>query len=160
VGPVIKFNNSSRVLLCNGVGVSPEVFYHLHGVRKWSFGIHHPVLFIEHIQQLLSRLAALPELREVSGSEHTAHGLYRKQELALIARLLPTAFLTQPAAGHNAVQMGHVRNSVILKMELYYVYLLQSEIDQSWYIGYTNSLDKRITEHNEGKSYYTKRKIP
>ena len=45
-------------------------------------------------------------------------------------------------------------------MEMYYVYLLQSEIDQSCYIGYTNSLDKRITEHNEGKSYYTKRKIP
>lgn len=45
-------------------------------------------------------------------------------------------------------------------MEGYYVYLLQSEIDLSWYIGYTNSLDKRITEHNAGKSYYTKRKTP
>jgi putative endonuclease len=45
-------------------------------------------------------------------------------------------------------------------MEWYYVYLLQSQIDQSWYIGYTNDLDNRITEHNEGKSYYTKRKIP
>ena len=45
-------------------------------------------------------------------------------------------------------------------MEWYYVYLLQSQIDQTWYIGYTNDLDNRITEHNEGKSYYTKRKIP
>ncbi|MDZ7846956.1 MAG: GIY-YIG nuclease family protein [Owenweeksia sp.] len=45
-------------------------------------------------------------------------------------------------------------------MVCYYVYLLQSEIDQSWYIGYTNNLDKRIAKHNEGKSYYTKRKIP
>ena len=45
-------------------------------------------------------------------------------------------------------------------MEWYYVYLLQSELDQSWYIGHTNNLDKRLVQHNEGKSYYTKRKIP
>ena len=45
-------------------------------------------------------------------------------------------------------------------MGWYYVYLLQSEIDQSWYIGYTKDLGKRIAEHNEGKSYYTQRKIP
>jgi len=45
-------------------------------------------------------------------------------------------------------------------MDFFYVYLLQSDIDQSWYIGYTNDLDKRISDHNKGKSYYTKRKIP
>jgi putative endonuclease len=45
-------------------------------------------------------------------------------------------------------------------MECFYVYLLESDKDQSWYIGYTNNLDKRLVEHNEGKSYYTKRKIP
>jgi len=45
-------------------------------------------------------------------------------------------------------------------MQTYYVYVLKSEIDDSWYIGYTNALDKRFSEHNSGKSYYTKRKIP
>jgi len=42
----------------------------------------------------------------------------------------------------------------------YYVYLLESKLDNSWYIGYTNDLYRRIEEHNSGKSYYTKRKIP
>lgn len=45
-------------------------------------------------------------------------------------------------------------------MEKYYVYLLQSELDNSWYIGYTNEIGRRLTEHNSGKSYYTKRKMP
>jgi putative endonuclease len=45
-------------------------------------------------------------------------------------------------------------------MEEYYVYLLESQIDSSWYIGYTKELQDRINEHNSGKSYYTKRKLP
>jgi len=45
-------------------------------------------------------------------------------------------------------------------MEWYYVYVLQSEVDRSWYIGYTSYLDKRILEHNSGKTITTKRKMP
>lgn len=45
-------------------------------------------------------------------------------------------------------------------MEKYYVYVLESEVDKSWYIGYTSNLSKRIEEHNNGDSYYTKRKMP
>lgn len=45
-------------------------------------------------------------------------------------------------------------------MELFYVYLLRSKVDSSWYIGYTNHLDRRLNEHNSGESYYTKRKLP
>ena len=45
-------------------------------------------------------------------------------------------------------------------MECYYVYLLESELDQSWYIGYTADLNNRIAQHNGGKSDYTKRKMP
>ena len=45
-------------------------------------------------------------------------------------------------------------------MEKYCVYVLESEVDKSWYIGYTSNLSKRIEEHNNGESYYTKRKIP
>jgi putative endonuclease len=45
-------------------------------------------------------------------------------------------------------------------MENFFVYLLESEIDKSWYIGYTSNLEKRITEHNDGQSYFTKRKMP
>jgi putative endonuclease len=38
----------------------------------------------------------------------------------------------------------------------YYVYILQSQKDQSLYIGYTSDLKKRFKEHNEGKSLATK----
>ena len=34
-------------------------------------------------------------------------------------------------------------------MEKYFVYFLESEIDNSWYIGYTKDLKKRIDEHNK-----------
>lgn len=33
---------------------------------------------------------------------------------------------------------------------MYYVYLLQSQIDQGWYIGYTSDLQRRFQEHNRG----------
>ena len=43
---------------------------------------------------------------------------------------------------------------------MYYVYILESLSDNSFYIGYTNSLKRRLAEHNEGKSRYTSKKIP
>ena len=45
-------------------------------------------------------------------------------------------------------------------MKSFYVYLLVSEIDNSWYIGYTSDLEKRIIEHNSGKTITTNRKKP
>jgi putative endonuclease len=45
-------------------------------------------------------------------------------------------------------------------MEKYFVYLLESELDKSWYIGYTSNLSKRLTEHNSKQSLYTSRKVP
>jgi len=38
---------------------------------------------------------------------------------------------------------------------MFYVYIIQSKIDSSFYIGYTSNLEKRIMEHNAGKSNYT-----
>lgn len=38
----------------------------------------------------------------------------------------------------------------------YYVYVLQSLINKSFYIGYTADLKKRLQEHNSGKSLATK----
>lgn len=45
-------------------------------------------------------------------------------------------------------------------MKKYYVYILQSLSDGSFYTGYTTDLERRLTEHNSGKSLYTSRKIP
>lgn len=42
----------------------------------------------------------------------------------------------------------------------YYVYVLQSKKDGKWYTGYTYDLRKRLKEHNEGESTYTKGRGP
>ena len=42
----------------------------------------------------------------------------------------------------------------------YFVYILESEIDGTFYIGYTGDLEKRLEFHNSGSSTYTSRKIP
>ncbi len=42
----------------------------------------------------------------------------------------------------------------------YYVYILQSCVDHSYYIGYTYNIDQRLFDHNAGKSRYTSKKIP
>ncbi|WP_242117176.1 GIY-YIG nuclease family protein [Aestuariivivens sediminicola] len=43
---------------------------------------------------------------------------------------------------------------------MFYTYIIESEQDGSFYIGYTEHLDKRISEHNMGLSAYTKKKTP
>ena len=41
-----------------------------------------------------------------------------------------------------------------------FVYLIQSKTSQALYIGFTNNLKRRLTEHNENKSFSTKNKGP
>ncbi|MCR4274768.1 MAG: GIY-YIG nuclease family protein [Candidatus Campbellbacteria bacterium] len=43
---------------------------------------------------------------------------------------------------------------------MYYIYILQSSKTNRLYTGSTNDLRKRLKQHNEGKSYWTKRYIP
>lgn len=47
-----------------------------------------------------------------------------------------------------------------LKPTYYYVYILQSLRNHSFYIGCTSDLDERIAEHNRGDSYHTKKYMP
>ncbi|RIJ46624.1 GIY-YIG nuclease family protein [Maribellus luteus] len=42
----------------------------------------------------------------------------------------------------------------------YFVYILQSDQDESYYIGFTSNLEIRLEYHNSGKSKYTSRKMP
>jgi len=42
----------------------------------------------------------------------------------------------------------------------YYTYILQSEKDDSFYIGTTSDVDRRLIEHNNGFSPYTSKKSP
>ena len=43
---------------------------------------------------------------------------------------------------------------------MYYVYIIRSKKEKSYYIGYTSNLEDRINRHNQGRSGYTKRGIP
>jgi putative endonuclease len=42
----------------------------------------------------------------------------------------------------------------------YFVYVLKSESTGTSYIGHTSNLEKRLTEHNNGKSLSTRSKKP
>ncbi len=42
----------------------------------------------------------------------------------------------------------------------YFVYIIQSEKDGSYYIGSTQDITERLERHNQGRSKYTKLKRP
>ena len=59
--------------------------------------------------------------------------------------------------------MGHLVISVIrffLFSFMEYVYILKSQKDGKMYTGWTNDLQKRFLDHNNGKSKATKWRIP
>jgi len=43
---------------------------------------------------------------------------------------------------------------------MHYVYLLKSQKSKWVYIGYTSNLTKRLSEHNSGKNYSTRKYLP
>ena len=44
---------------------------------------------------------------------------------------------------------------------MYYVYHLQSQLyPDKFYVGFTTDLNKRMAEHNSGKSVHTKKYLP
>ncbi len=43
---------------------------------------------------------------------------------------------------------------------MYTVYVLKSEVAEKSYVGFTNNLERRIEEHNLGKSGYTSKHKP
>ena len=45
-------------------------------------------------------------------------------------------------------------------MKGYYTYVLRSQSDSKLYTGFTKDLDNRLNEHNTGKVFSTKKRIP
>ena len=43
---------------------------------------------------------------------------------------------------------------------MYHTYILQSQKDNTFYIGFTKQLQKRIRQHNSGKSKYSSKHAP
>jgi len=42
----------------------------------------------------------------------------------------------------------------------FFTYVLKSKLDGKFYTGFTSDLEKRLDEHNSGKVYSTKRRVP
>jgi len=42
----------------------------------------------------------------------------------------------------------------------FFLYIIQSQKDNSYYVGTTRDLSKRLERHNQGRSKYTKNKRP
>lgn len=43
---------------------------------------------------------------------------------------------------------------------MYFVYIIQSDLDQSFYIGFSENIENRLNEHNFGNTNYTSKKRP
>jgi predicted GIY-YIG superfamily endonuclease len=43
---------------------------------------------------------------------------------------------------------------------MYFVYILESADQQRWYVGITDDIDRRLTEHNSGHSTHTEKFRP
>lgn len=43
---------------------------------------------------------------------------------------------------------------------IFYAYIIQSQKDKSYYVGYSNDLKKMLAQHNKAKSGYTSKKKP
>jgi len=43
---------------------------------------------------------------------------------------------------------------------MFYTYILQNEIDNSYYIGHLSDVKRRLEYHNQELSIYTSRKVP
>ena len=60
----------------------------------------------------------------------------------------------------HASRMPHLSAFVRYNRKMFYVYLIQSQKNSRVYTGYTTDLKQRFTDHNSGKSPYTKHNRP
>lgn len=61
-------------------------------------------------------------------------------------------------AEHKYVFLSGAMKPIISSM--HFVYVIQSQKDNTYYIGYTQDLVARIKAHNQGKSTYTRARRP
>ena len=67
---------------------------------------------------------------------------------------------TDPTVGASVLISQHPSSSIRLEIKMFYTYILQSSKDNSYYIGSTIDIIKRVEKHNKGYSQYTKTKRP
>jgi putative endonuclease len=54
----------------------------------------------------------------------------------------------------------HLKTHIFIDLMRFYIYIIQSEIDQSYYKGFSENYIERLKQHNDGWSKYTSRKKP
>lgn len=64
---------------------------------------------------------------------------------------MPSRRISNPVVRENALYYG---------ANWHYVYVLLSDKDEEFYIGYTKNLSKRLGEHNAKKNFSTKSRLP
>lgn len=67
-----------------------------------------------------------------------------------------------PPATHDENDLRGIegRSMVVENLSMFFTYVLQSRIDNKYYVGSTNDLRKRLGEHNNGKVRSTKNRVP
>jgi predicted GIY-YIG superfamily endonuclease len=53
-----------------------------------------------------------------------------------------------------------MKRSMGYNLNMYYVYVIKSKIDDRLYVGFSNELKQRIKSHNAGQSIYTAKYKP
>ncbi len=64
------------------------------------------------------------------------------------------------ARGFRSIGIPIAKRIEARTADMFSTYILQSEIDGSYYIGSTENIESRIIRHNKGYSGYTKTKRP
>ena len=75
--------------------------------------------------------------------------------LAVVAQLVER-WLPKPKVASSSL----VYRSFLDILMAYFVYILQSQLDRSYYYGHTNDLEERLRRHNSGREKYTGTKLP
>ena len=65
-----------------------------------------------------------------------------------------------PFESLKPVTLGEKRDRLSYWCMAFFLYILESQRDGSFYVGTTNNLEDRIRRHNEGRVKYTKAKGP
>lgn len=67
---------------------------------------------------------------------------------------------TENCGARSGVPRNEVEWDFVIMMSMFYCYVLQSEKDESFYIGSTANLKQRLVEHNNHSARYSSTKAP
>ena len=65
-----------------------------------------------------------------------------------------------PCTGAKTKFLRLVQGNICERGSMYYVYVLLSEKDKNFYIGFTEDVEQRLDEHNAGKNVSTRSRRP